>query len=326
MNVLLYPFWNAEERRPRAFWRVVLFVLVLFLLTTLFNLLVDRRLPLPGNVLSAWEVLLATFAALALAARLWDRRPFGDYGFHLGKMWGMDFLFGLILGGALMTGIFLAEWALGWARIVAVYRVVLPHVSFWQGWMLAFLLFVAVGFEEEMLTRGYLLLNLAEGFRCCGLGPRGGAILAWLVTSSVFGLLHLGNPHMTPMSTANLILAGLFLGLGYLLTGDLALPIGIHISWNFFQGNVFGFPVSGLSLHYATLFATQYEGPTLWTGGPFGPEGGLLGNLAILVGIVLVLLWTRRVTRGIRTHDLFTLLARPRRSPASSSRTPPVHT
>ena len=88
-------------------------------------------------------------------------------------------------------------------------------------------------------------------------------------------------------------MGGIFLGMGYVLTGSLAIPIGTHITWNFFQGNVFGFPVSGTTFFPVTFAAIEQSGPDAWTGGSFGPEGGLMGLLAILLGILAVAVWVR---------------------------------
>jgi membrane protease YdiL (CAAX protease family) len=92
------------------------------------------------------------------------------------------------------------------------------------------------------------------------------------------------------------MLAGLFLGLGFILTGELAIPIGLHMSWNFFQGSVFGFPVSGLN-SAASFIGIHQSGPDLFTGGVFGPEAGLVGLSALVLGSVVIVLWLRW-TRG----------------------------
>ncbi len=153
--------------------------------------------------------------------------------------------------------------------------------------------FVVVGITEELWVRGYQLRNMAEGFNFGRLHPGRAIVWAWLVSSFVFGLLHAFNPNATWTSTTYLMLAGLFLGLGLILTGRLGLPIGLHITWNFFQGNVYGFPVSGNDFTSATFLAIEQGGPDLWTGGAFGPEAGLIGISAIILGSLLTLLWVQ---------------------------------
>jgi hypothetical protein len=102
--------------------------------------------------------------------------------------------------------------------------------------------------------------------------------------------------------------------MGYLLTGELAIPIALHITWNFFQGNVFGFPVSGTAVRAATFISIEQGGPDLWTGGAFGPEAGLLGLGAMIVGIFVIILWVRW-RYGQVSLDL-SLAQAPVRSPA----------
>ena len=92
------------------------------------------------------------------------------------------------------------------------------------------------------------------------------------------------------------------LGFGYVLSGELAIPIGLHITWNLFQGAVYGFPVSGFGAFGATLLSTEKGGPRLWTGGSFGPEGGLLIPGIMLLGMSLVALWIRLRTGNVSLH------------------------
>jgi CAAX protease family protein len=312
-GALSWIFWNAEQRRVRALWRICALLAIFVVSTLVFSLLFGLvAVGLSGGSLdpTATAVIVAGSAAALLAAllgiwlagRFLDRRPFADFGFHLVRGWWLDLGFGLVLGALLMSAIFLAERAVGWVAIAGTFW--RPNSS--QPFALAILaplsIFLCVGVYEELLTRGYLLRNLAEGFNVRRLSPRAALILAWAVSSAMFGLAHAANPNATVVSTLSIALAGLFLGLGYVLTGELAIPIGIHITWNFFEGNVYGFPVSG-GARQATFIAIEQRGPELWTGGAFGPEAGLISIVALLVGSLLIVLWVRqrRGTVGLQT-------------------------
>ncbi|NOX62096.1 MAG: CPBP family intramembrane metalloprotease [Chloroflexi bacterium] len=298
-------FWNNSEQRLRFLWRVIIFIFLFAMLTAgaqaaLFVLAPDLSPGidsgpdaqfLMGWALSEWLMLVALAATLLVVGRWVDRRPWWDYGFRLGPRWWKDFGFGLVLGALLMTGIFLVERALGWVTITGTMQGP-GDMTFAQGVLWAALLFFAVGIFEETLSRGWLLHNLAEGLNFKFWNPAIALVLAWALTSALFGLAHAGNPNATIISTLNLILAGIFLGLGYVLTGDLAIPIGLHMTWNFFQGNVFGFP-SGTSSNMVSFIAIEQRGPDAWTGGAFGPEAGLIGVIAVLAGMALTLAWVK---------------------------------
>lgn len=320
-------FWNAHEHRLRAFVRIPAYILLMVLLILLFSIggvtllllltsgfsattasPIDPTSP-AVTLVSAGAALLGTTAALLLAARLIDRRVVADYGLRFSSGWWLDLGFGLALGALLMSGIFLIELGAGWLRVTGIAQAGDAGMSFAAAILGALFTFISVGIYEELFARGYLFKNLSEGF--AGFGSRRAVLLAWLLSSAVFGVLHALNPNATLTSTLMLVIAGLFLGLGYLLTGELAIPIGLHITWNFFQGNVYGFPVSGLPLT-TSIIAIEQGGPALWTGGAFGPEAGLLGLLAILVGCLLTVLWVRWRQGHTRLH---TALSKPELRP-----------
>jgi membrane protease YdiL (CAAX protease family) len=200
-----------------------------------------------------------------------------------------------------MTGIFLLQLAAGWVTVTGSF-VTTNGGAFFPAILAPVVLFVCVGFYEELVSRGYQLTNLAEGLNGVGVGPGGAIVLAWILSSSLFAVLHLSNPNASALGTLNIFLAGMMLGTGYVLTGQLAIPIGLHVTWNLFQGNVFGFPVSGLDLTGATFIATRQAGPALLTGGPFGPEAGLIAPAAMAVGVGLIALRVRRRTGKLGLH------------------------
>ena len=121
---------------------------------------------------------------------------------------------------------------------------------------------------------------------------RGAVLLAAAATSLLFGLLHLLNPGASLLAVVNLTLLGLLFALPMIVTGRLSLSIGLHMGWNIFQNNVFGLPNGGKPSN-TSLLVTQDVGPAIWTGGSFGPEGGLSAFIAVLLGFVLVAGWLR---------------------------------
>lgn len=309
-------FWNTEEHRVRALWRLiaqtVIFMVFLICVSGVPGAIIGMtQYDQPGGVdpsqieatltaspffllLTGLGGLIAITISVVLAARFLDRRPLRDFGFHFDAAWWRDLGFGLGLGAVLMLGVFLVEWAAGWITITDTFFVASRFEISFVGSVLIYVgAYLGVGIYEEIFSRGYQLLNISEGLQSL-LTSRGAIIAAWVLTSAIFGLAHAGNPNATWISTFNIMLAGLFLGLGYILTGELAIPIGLHITWNFFQGVVFGFPVSG-NAPGTTFIAIEQGGPAVWTGGAFGPEAGLIGIVTMLVGSAATWLWIRQM-------------------------------
>jgi membrane protease YdiL (CAAX protease family) len=302
VTALRRAFFNHEEQRVRALWRLLLHGLALVVTGVLFGIVFGQLLDLfglvPGGSLSfinmVYQLAVVSFATW-LCARALDHRAFDGFGLHLSPRWWADFGVGLAIGVVLMTGIFLFELEAGWLTIIDR-NVGPPGRSFWLMLCEPLAAFVAVGFYEELLSRGYHLRNLAEGLCSERVSPRVALLLATLCSAGVFGLMHAGNANATVISSVNVSLAGCMLALGLLWTGELALPIGLHISWNFCQGNVFGFPVSGNPMP-TRVFSIEQGGDPVLTGGAFGPEAGVIGLVAMLIGAGLIAVWVR-LSRG----------------------------
>ena len=316
-------FLDRSTGRLRALWRLGIQYWAYWVLVQLaFNLLMvallltiwGARVPSGGldapvssdyypvvPLVSGVAGLVVAILTVWLSGRFLDRRPFSEFGFRLGAGWWLDLFFGLVLGALLMTVVFLVELGLGWVKVTGAFEVP-GGAPFVISILFPAATFVCVGLSEEMVSRGYQLKNAAEGLNYPALGPSGAILLAWISSSVFFGVLHADNPNATPISTLNIVLAGLMLGFGYVLSGELAIPIGLHITWNFFQGAVYGFPVSGFGAFSPTLLTTEQGGPDLWTGGSFGPEGGLLVPGIMLLGMSLVALWTHLRTGKVSLH------------------------
>ncbi len=307
-------FWNSQESRLPAVIRIIYFGLIFILVYLGLDLILGGILNLvgihaddTGSILnfivnaSLKSILpfAGIFIALWFASRFVDKRPMSEFGFHFSGNWWMDLGVGLFIGVFLLAVTFGVELAFGWVNILKVGYSSLPFVPFWLGLGMYFIFYVAVGFFEESLIRGYLLRNTAEGLRNLRISPRLAVGISLGISSIMFGLLHIANPSISIGAIILLAAAGAFLGLGYILTGNLGLSIGIHVAWNFAEGIIFGFPVSGVASEF-NVFRINQSGPTLLTGGNFGPEGGLMGLLIILLGIGLIFLYIKISRRCIQ--------------------------
>ena len=283
-------FLSPDEPRLRAGWRLTIQLVLMLVLLIGGGILISLLARLLGwntsgtlyFVLNSVVNLFAITVSIYIARRFLDRRSFINLGFKLDRRVLPDLLAGIVITFVMMGLIYLAMTLLGWLHFngTAWQFDPLPLVL---GLVLLYLFqFIAVGWQEELLSRGYQLQTLASGMN-----------LFWgvLISSAVFGLLHLGNPNATWVSAAGIFFAGLFLALGYLRTGQLWLSIGLHFGWNFFEGVVFGFPVSGTASY--PLLRINVSGPAIWTGGAFGPEAGLIVLPALALGAFLIYGYSR---------------------------------
>jgi uncharacterized protein len=307
----LWPFWSAEERRLRGLFRLAIFGLLvaLALLAVGFVVSLFGR----GTVhVAALAFGLQALCVLAIAlgcARWIDRRPAASLGLGARPGYLGDLGFGVALGGICMGSIAAFEGTLGWARYA-------PRHAGWEALLTAapavgstFTIFVAVALVEEVAFRGYPFPNLRE-LLPRRLRPDLAVVFVVVASSIVFGLAHAENPAASPVAVAHVAFGGVFLAMGLVVQGDLAIPIGAHLGWNLFQ-NLLGMQVSGQTwLAEGALLRREVLGPAVWTGGEFGPEAGLEGLLAMVLGIALTLGWMRLRGYRVELHERWLTSAR----------------
>jgi uncharacterized protein len=145
---------------------------------------------------------------------------------------------------------------------------------------LSFLFFVLVAINEEVFFRGIILPYLLR---------RNSIITSVSISSLFFAILHLPNPNMTTLSFVNIFIAGILLGLIFVVTNfNVFYPIIIHLGWNFFQGSIFGFEVSGQQT-LSLLLPMGFNNPLI-DGGKFGLEGGLCDTIVESLAIIIVVI------------------------------------
>ena len=281
-------FVSPDEDRLRAGWRLLGQGLLLLLSVALFGALGSALLSFLTDISFAGFLLISTLIislaatiSVFIARRYLDRRSFTSLGLKIDKQAVLDMFFGFALTGLMMGLIFLAEWVFGWLEVESFAWQIESLGSLLSSVLIMLLIFALVSWQEELISRGYWLQNLSEGLN---------RSLGVLLSSAVFALVHSVNPNLSWLAFAGLFLAGLFLAYGYLRTKQLWLPIGLHLGWNFFEGTIFGFPVSG---HYTyQLIRQSTSGPDLITGGAFGPEAGLIMLPILLLGTLGVYVYT----------------------------------
>jgi len=237
-----------------------------------------------GNYLLAAAVggFLAAVVATVLAMRIFERASLADIGLNWNRSSVRNLLVGLT-GGAGAACIVLAGPVLCG---LAEFRPVPGAEPHWYTllFVTGILLFGAIG--EEMLFRGYAFQVLVDY-----LGP----YATVLPLGVLFGLAHASNLGVTTLGVVNTMAWGVLLGYSFIRSGDLWLPIGLHFGWNW------ALPLFGVNLSGFTMDVTgrvlHWKIGLLWSGGAYGPEGGLLTSLVIVA--LFVYLWKAPVRRQV---------------------------
>ncbi len=238
------------------------------------------RSPALSGLLQGWLLVLSFGGVILLVwlwVRLYEKRGLATLGLERDgalRRYGRGLFIGfLTFAGAVglmaLFGFVAPETSdpgrVGWAALVGVLLVI-------PGWLVQ-------GAAEEVLTRGWIMSVLAARYR---------PWLGILLSSLFFTLAHGLNPNLTALALVNLFLYGLFAAFYALREGSLWGVCAFHSAWNWAQGNCFGLAVSGNRAEGGMLFDLMETGPDWFTGGAFGPEGGLAVTLMLLAGMALM--------------------------------------
>ncbi|MGA1367475.1 MAG: CPBP family intramembrane glutamic endopeptidase [Blastocatellia bacterium] len=317
---------NPHQHRLRSGWRVVFFIALLLLPRLLLSLLAlmagdgsevaapssggeseagllaeARRVTIRPNLPGIFSTLLLgiwiLFVSWVCLLRL-DRERFTSLGIGLFSGWGRELGRGLATGALMIAGVVLMQVASGGTRLhlhpawqtgVGELRPLLIEA------LLAIGLLAAMALYEELLYRGYAFQTLLRDVQ---------PAVPMLLLSLFFAFGHWENPGRSLFSTINTLLAGLWLSLAYLKSGNLWYPFGLHFAWNWMLGPVCGLPVSGLRVPAHPLFEATSGEPTWLTGGAYGSEGGVAASLVLLAAIGWLLWRWKRPSRNSDPHRL----------------------
>ena len=267
----------------RAGWRAGLYVsLVLVLLAAVqvataamgLSLRINPRDMTPGPVFVQEFLIFACALGAAGVLSLLEARTVGDYGLPWERAFRGHFWQGALWGYAEITILVLLIAALGGYSLGELVLSGGPALRSAVLWAAVFLM---VGLAEEFAFRGYLLTTLSSGM---GFWP------ASVVSSLIFGAVHLGNPGENPVGLLTVAVVGMFFCLTVRRTGDLWFAAGAHAAHDFGQAFVYSVPNSG-TLIRGSLFNASVEGPAWLTGGAAGPEGSTLAFVVLALMFVL---------------------------------------
>lgn len=218
--------------------------------------------------------MLLSVLTPALILLRFEHRPFSDLGLTV-RGYSKDFLYGTLLAILLYLLGFGLCLALGEVEVTGVRFDPLNLLATW-----AFCLLVAL--TEEIMMRGYILGHLMH--------TRLNKFLSLFISSVLFALLHIFNPNVAVLPMLNLVLAGMLLGASYLYTRNLCFPIALHLFWNWIQGPILGYQVSGMELGTSVLQLHLPEDNVI-NGGAFGFEGSLICTGLMIVFTILIVWW-----------------------------------
>ena len=235
--------------------------------------LAAAEMPEDGLLSHACESLFMLVGYLSAAVLIlrWRKLPLSLLGMSL-RGRGKDLLAGL--------GVAVLLYAVGFGTSLLMGTVEIASVQWVPRDLLGTLLFfLLVAVTEEVMLRGFVLGRMLSA----GMNR----FVALFLSSALFSAMHLFNPNFALLPFVNILLAGCLLGASFLYTRNLCFPVVLHWFWNWLQGPVLGYEVSGMDSG-ETLLTLRLTGSDLLTGGSFGFEGSLLCTVLLVVGTLAI--------------------------------------
>ena len=158
--------------------------------------------------------------------------------------------------------------------------------------LIPFALMFTVAIIEEILVRGIIFRIMEEKL---------GSYISLTISSVLFGVLHLANPHSTLISSICITTAGFLMGTAFIYSRNLWMPIALHFAWNFTQSGIFGAITSG-NEKTKSLLEAKIQGPEFITGGAFGPEGSIQTIAFCAIGTIIILILSRKQNKIIKPY------------------------
>lgn len=270
------------EHGLRAIWKIIIFLMITGCLLALFISLIflfpldtimnDTRLLI---VINSFPVFFSVLVSSWIMMRFIEKKRFSALGFAFTNTVKMEIRQGIYTGFGIILVIFIVLFLTGCiSASLSDTGFSLLLVNF----ILYFLIFFVQSAGEEILFRGYLFQILLGKIN---------KPAAVIIMSLLFSMVHYLNPDSSFFALGNVFLFGVLLSAAYIKTRSLWFPIVIHFSWNFSQSFIFSFPVSGITIN-PTLLSMSDNGPSLLTGGRFGPEANLVTTVVTLIVIAYI--------------------------------------
>jgi hypothetical protein len=300
-------FINPQTTMLRGGWRALIFMAMTpQLLLSLLSSAERRR---TGNVVEVGFELILLYGCyigwITLVSwsclRFLDRMDLNSLGFDFHPGWRRELLAGSSIGGLMVTAV-VGLQAIGGGAQITPNPIWLRSGSIDSSGLLtvigetlaALAFFIFAGAFEELVYRGYPFQTLLRS------AP---AILPISLFALLFGIGHWDNPNRSFFSTANTMLAGVWLSVAYLKTRSLWFTTALHFSWNWTMGAFFGLPVSGLMIPRHPVLVSTSQTPVWLTGGDYGCEGGAAATAALAIATIFIWRAKRRATETKREDE-----------------------